>query len=422
MTQRYDRAQLLIGQGRFEMAEREIRQMLAENPDDGFAHALLAICAATDESRYEDATREAELAVAAEPDAPFVHFVRSRVLWKRNHFDEAYESISQAIRLDPYDADYFAQAAQIKLATRDWSTALSLSEQGLAIDPESAGCNNIRTIALERLGRTGEALQSAAKNLKNSPDDSYAHSSHGWALLNSGKYQEAQNAFREALRLDPTNELAREGMIDAISSRSLLFRSVRKFHIALSRLSRKHQFAIIFGAWLLIQVLSGAGDSVPWIRPFIPLILMAYMVFAVLTWTSDAIFNTLLRFHHFGRHLLTSRMIWRSNLVASCLICAAGGAIYSIAIGGWFAAAVVAFYWTLMCVPVTAAFAMPTAKRGLLIGGLGLLVGLLPVYGVVQSVAQDSGVPLARAFRNFNWSIIGLQVAAGYLAVAQNRR
>ena len=109
------------------------------------------------------------------------------------------------------------------------------------------------------------------------------------------------------------------------------------------------------------------GDAVPWFAPFIPVILMAYMVFAVLTWTSDAIFNTLLRFHPFGRHLLTTKMIWRSNLVASCLICAAGGATIALATGHWFAAVVVAFYWMLMCVPATAAFAMPTVNRSLVI-------------------------------------------------------
>ena len=41
-------------------------------------------------------------------------------------------AITQAIRLDPYDADLFAQAAQIKLATRDWAASLELAEQGLA--------------------------------------------------------------------------------------------------------------------------------------------------------------------------------------------------------------------------------------------------------------------------------------------------
>ena len=422
MIQRYNRAQMLISQGRFDMAERELRQMLGENPDDGFAHSLLAICLCNDQTRYEDATRESEMAVALEPDSPFAHFVHSRVLWTRNHYEEAFEAISEAIKLDPYDADFFAQASQIKLAMRDWQASLDFANQGLAIDPEDSGCNNLRTLALERLGRTDEAIGSAAQNLKNSPEDSYAHSSHGWALLNSGKYLEAQTAFREALRLDPTNEIAREGMIDAISSKSRLFRSVRKFHISLSRLSHKHQFAIIFGAWILIQFLGRVGDDVPWLAPFVPVILMAYMIFAVLTWTSDAIFNTFLRFHHFGRHLLTPKLLWRSNFVATCLICAGGGALYCLATGRFFAAAVVAFYWMLMCVPATAAFAMPTLKRSLIIGGLGLGIGLLPLYGVIQATATSSAAPLFSMFRTFNWSIIGLQILAGYMAVAAHRR
>ncbi len=422
MIEHYNRAQLLISQGRFEMAERELHLILGEQPDDGIAHSLLSICVSTDESRIEEATREAETGVALEPDSAFSHFVHSRVLWKRNRYAEAYAAISESIRLDPYDADYFALAAQIKMSLREWNAGLKLAEQGLAVDPEGSDCNNLRTLALERLGRTGDALQSAAGNLKNSPDDSYSHAAHGWALLNSGKYQEAQTAFRESLRLDPSNEMARDGMIDAISSRSRLFRAIRSFHIALSRLSHKHQFMIIFGAWILIQALNGMGDNAPWLRPFIPLILMAYMGFAVLTWTSDAIFNTLLRFHSFGRHLLTRKMIWRSNLVAPCLICAAGGASYCLLAGQWYTAVVVGFYWLLMCVPATAAFAMPTLKRSLVVGVAGLVIGLLPVLGVLESVTLESTGPLVTRLRTFNWGIIGLQVAAGFMAVAPNRR
>ena len=81
MTQRYDRAQMLISQGRFDMAEREIRQVLGENPDDGLAHCMLAICAATDESRYEEATREAQLAViAVKKRLPQMRFKRPYML------------------------------------------------------------------------------------------------------------------------------------------------------------------------------------------------------------------------------------------------------------------------------------------------------------------------------------------------------
>lgn len=418
----YGRVQLLISQGRLQMAEHELRQMLTENPDDGLAHCLLSLVLSNDEERFQEATEEAQRAVTLEPDDPFTHYAHSRILWRRNHFREAFDAISEAIRLDPYDADNFAQASQVQFSLRNWTACLELAEQGLSIDPEHSVCNNLRTFALERLGRGHEAVEAAAANLRNSPDDTYSHMSHGWTLLNAGQYREAQDAFRESLRLDPNNEGAREGMIDAISSRSRLFRGIRGFHIWLSRMSHKHQFAIIFGAWILIQVLSRAGGNLPWLQPLIPFILMAYMIFAVLTWTSDAIFNTLLRFHPFGRHLLRPKMLWRSNLVATCLICALGGGLIALALGQVFSAMVVGYYWMLLCVPVTAAFAMPTAKRGWLIAAAGIFLALLPAYGVLQSVAEHSTASLGESFRMFNWGIIGLQVGAGFLAVAPNRQ
>ena len=39
------RGQLLYQQSRFDMAEAELRQALAAEPQDAYAHALLALCA-----------------------------------------------------------------------------------------------------------------------------------------------------------------------------------------------------------------------------------------------------------------------------------------------------------------------------------------------------------------------------------------
>jgi hypothetical protein len=38
------RAEVLVAQGRWDLAERELGQVLAEWPDSAYAHALLAAC------------------------------------------------------------------------------------------------------------------------------------------------------------------------------------------------------------------------------------------------------------------------------------------------------------------------------------------------------------------------------------------
>tara|TARA_R110002049_G_scaffold4601_5_gene32324 strand:+ start:455886 stop:457121 length:1236 start_codon:yes stop_codon:yes gene_type:complete len=411
-----------MSQARYAMAEQEIRRVLADQPDLAAAHAMLGACIVSTQTRLDEATKEAETAVHLEPDNPYNHFVLSFALAARNRFDESLAAIRESIRLDPYDADYFGQQARVCLSMRNWQQALDSAEAGLAIDPEDTHCNNVRSIALERLGRSDDAIESAARNLQNDPDDSYSHSAYGWVLLNAGRHGEAQTAFRESLRLDANNDAAREGMIHAINSRSIVFRFVRSFHVALSRLSTKYQFAIILGAWLMIQALQELGNLIPLLVPLIPLLLMAYMAFAVLTWTSNAVFNTFLRFHPFGRHLLNPTQIWTSNLVAACMISGVVGTLYTGTTLGLLGAIVVAYYWMLMCVPATVPFSMATPARAIGIGVAGLAIGLIPVYGVLNGSSTDSVMPIVKSMTTFNWGIIGLQVAAGILSVAPNRQ
>ena len=77
-----ERALVLQQQGRHEMAEEELRRYLAENPRDGFGHALLAV-SLIEQDRRDDAEQAAREAIANEPDQAFSHYVHARVLAER---------------------------------------------------------------------------------------------------------------------------------------------------------------------------------------------------------------------------------------------------------------------------------------------------------------------------------------------------
>lgn len=421
MSEQLARAQLLMAQQRYDLAEKELRRLIGEQPDEAMAYSCLAICIAEDEKRYDQATQAAEQAVRLEPDESYCYYALSLVLFQRNMYKEALQHIINAIQIDPEDADYYGHQASVYFEMRRWQDALDASEVGLQMDPEHTLCNNLRSIALERLGRGEDAVESARRSIKHNPDDSYSHAALGWALLERERYLEAQESFREALRLQPNNEMARAGMIDAINSHNWLFRMMQRWHLSMSRLAHQYQFGIIFGAWLLVTLLGRFASDVPWLAPLVPFIFMAYMTFAVLTWTSQAIFNTLLRFHPFGKHLLNGKEIWTSNCVAACLISAVFGGGYATLIVGISGALVVVFYWMLMCVPATLPFGMPTNQRAWLAGAAGIAIGLIPVYGIFAANASGMLVDFISSLKTFNWSIIGLQVVGGIMSVAPNR-
>ncbi|MFK7769958.1 MAG: tetratricopeptide repeat protein [Mariniblastus sp.] len=318
MQQLHERAQLLIQQSRYDLAEQEVGRILAENPDDAIGHLLLSICY-KNTKRYREATVEAQKAIQIEPDNSRCHLILSTVYSLRNRFEEAERSAREALRLDPYDEDIYAELSKIQLSQKKWTEAIEFAESGLEIDPDHAPCLSLRSIALERSGQTNIAVDSARDSLSRNPDDSYAHSTHAWALLSDGKHKEAQESFREALRLDPTNEFAKQGMINALNANNFIFRMVLKWYTAMGRLSGGIQWAIILGLFFGSRVLSSLSENIPLLKPFIIPLIFLYVAFCVTTWIANPLFNTFLRFNRYGKYLLDKDQIRSSNAMAAVM-------------------------------------------------------------------------------------------------------
>jgi tetratricopeptide (TPR) repeat protein len=416
MQNPYGRVELLLSQRRYELAERELRGMLAAEPRDATAHALLSLCVLQDRTRLADATEAAQQAVGLAPDEPFAHYALSLSYLYRGYHHEAETAAREALRLDPHNADAFAVLAHAALGRERYEDALQSATAGLAIDPDHLECANLRSIALERLGRNQEAVAAAAATLRRDPDDPMSHAAYGLTLLNSGRYQEAQIAFRESLRLDPGNELARNGLIQSLHNRSFLFRLVHRFYVAMSRLNSKAAFGLIIGAWLLMQVLSRVAGQWPALQPLILPILVCYVLFVVLTWIANPLFNTFLRFHPFGQHLLDRQQRWASNLIAPCLALSLFGMVSGLTLYGIGSGIIAAAYWLGMAIPIAAAFAMPTPQRRLWVGAAAIVVLLLPVVGLLRGVGQESLTPFFVSLQYFGYSLLGIQIASGIIA------
>ena len=423
MSDRYGRIHLLLSQHRYDMAERDLRSMLTEEPRDATALALLSLCIAHAPQRLVEATEIAQRAVGIEPDEPFTHYALAVSFLRRNRNAEAEQAINDSLRLDPYDADATAILGQSLLSRNRYDDALQAAERGLSIDPDHTDCGNLRSISLERLGRGDEAIQSASETLRRDPDDPMSHAAHGFTLLNSGQYREAQAAFRESLRLDPQNEMARVGMISALNNRSFVFRMVHKFYVGLSRLNSSAALALIIGAWVLVQVLTHVvAPAVPMLRPLIFPIVAFYVVFVIFTWISQPLFNTFLRFHPFGQHLLNRSQRWASNLIAPSLALSIFGFVFGLYCGAPVLAILAAAYWLGLTIPISATFLMPTRERQWLVGGAALVIALLPAAGVTRAIWENSREPLILGFTYFAYGLLAIQVVSNLVAVKPVRQ
>lgn len=320
---------MLFAQGRYELALREFQLALADDPNDAMAHAFMALCL-MQQKQYEPASRSAAQAIGAAPDLPFAHYVAASVFQERRRFKEAERAIGEAIRLDPYTAAFHGMAAMLRVAASDWNGALDRATGGLAIDPDDDMCRNARALALVKLGRVNNARTELESSLERNPENAFTHANLGWAALERGQRDQALESFREALRVDPNMEWARDGMIHSLKMRYPFYGLFLRYMLWMTRFSGRAQMGIVIGAYLGYRGIYEWSERSPEWRPWLMPLIVAYLLFAYLSWVARPITNLLLRLNRFGRAALDPNERHESNLVGAAIFGAlASAGIYA---------------------------------------------------------------------------------------------
>jgi tetratricopeptide (TPR) repeat protein len=253
---------------------------------------------------------------------PFAHYANGHVHLARNDLKQARAAAEEAIRLDPSDADNFGLLAAVEINAERPRAALEAAERGLALDPEHVRCTNLRSMALVKLGRREEASATLDAALARDPENAATHANRGWALLHAGSPVPAMEHFREALRIEPDMDWARAGIVEALKARNFIYRWMLAYFLWMSRLSGRARWGVILGLYFgyrfMDSVAENNPDLAPWLRP----LLTAYIVFALLTWVADPLFNLMLRLSRFGRLALSRHQIVASNWILLCLVSA----------------------------------------------------------------------------------------------------
>ncbi len=315
------------------MAETEFRQALAAEPRDAHAHSLLARCL-VEREQFKEATEEAQQAVHLAPDLADAHYALAVVWHKRNYDAEALAAIYEALRLDSSQPHYFALLSQIHLNEARWQPALEAAEQGLQLDAEDVACTNLRAIALVKLGQKTQAGETIDAALRRNPDNSVTHANRGWTLLEQNDPKAALEHFREALRLDPTNEWARRGIVEALKARNFIYALMLRYFLFMAKFSRRGRWGIVLGAYFGNQVLRAASQTNPALAHWILPLRILYLAFAVMTWIASPLFNLTLRLNSFGRLALSREQIvasnWMGGAILLVLLSLAGCVIFGV--------------------------------------------------------------------------------------------
>jgi tetratricopeptide (TPR) repeat protein len=146
----------------------------------------------------------------------------------------ARDNLSKAIRLNPYNPEYFGILSFIYLNEKNYEVALQNANEGLELDPENITCLNARSRALNKLKRTDEAVDTIGDSLSKDPDNEFTHATMGWNYFERGDQKKAAKHFREALRTNPNYESARLGLKESLKSNFTPYKLVIQFGMWMS--------------------------------------------------------------------------------------------------------------------------------------------------------------------------------------------
>ncbi len=282
-----EQARFLRDRHRYEESEAMLLVYLSACPDSAEGHCELALTRMSMSGRKKDALESIEKAIGLAPDNAWMQAVRSFAFCDLEKFDKALKSADEAIAADAMcDLAWIAKARSLGGKER-WKEAEAAVRKSLEIDPNNSQANNLLSVYLRVQGKTQEANLFTDLQLSQDAEDPFALSNAGWTRLHESKYKEAERLFLEALRLDPEQEYARQGLREAYKTRSVFYRLYLKWALFMQRFEGRSQTLIIISLFIGYKVFQSYLSE---INPAFAITLaLIYMLFIFWVWLASGV-------------------------------------------------------------------------------------------------------------------------------------
>ncbi len=204
-------------------AETLYRDTISKNPHAWMAHYNLGVLL-VNSGRSDEVMAHFSEALRLQPDDADAHYNLGVALEKQGRLKEAMAHFSEAVRLRPDYADTHYSMAVILARQNKFKEAISHYSNALRVNPTYAEAHNNLGVALFSLGELNKAIEHYRTALKLDPNFGKAHNNLGNALIQKGKLDEAIAHYSRALEIrahypEAHNNLgvalARQGKIDA---------------------------------------------------------------------------------------------------------------------------------------------------------------------------------------------------------------
>ena len=167
---------------------------------------------------YPGAVRAYQRGLAVAPENVELLNSLGFALFQQGKSEEAVVALEKALAVDPKHWKSHNNLALAAIDLGELEVAEAHYRESLAIKPQPAIYNDLGFV-LERQGLPDEAAEAYRKALELDPKSASAHYNLGVNLARSGKFAEAESHLRSAIKADPKNAAAHLKLAEVLESR-----------------------------------------------------------------------------------------------------------------------------------------------------------------------------------------------------------
>jgi tetratricopeptide (TPR) repeat protein len=313
-----ERATLLLEQGRVNDAIKELKTFLQQEPENDHALSICARCYFK-KKEFDKGIETILQAIRIDPENSYYFYLLGFGYYRKNNHAAALDNLNKAVSMNPYTPEYYGMLSHVYIAEKNFQQALLKANEGLALDAENINCLNARSIALNKLKQTDAAIETMQNALAKDPENETTHSTVGWNYLEKGKHKDAAKHFREALRINPGSESAREGLKEALKSKIAPYRWILQYSFWINNKGRKATrfFPIII--FVVVRILASVLASNNTTMILGGIIIGLYFLFVITTWIINPLANFFLLFYKDGKYALSNSEKWSAIATVSSI-------------------------------------------------------------------------------------------------------
>jgi len=172
--------------------------------DPHFAQAYVWICLTTNDPAEEAGDRAKAKALIKDVTPGEQLLIRWMLGVRENRYLEGIMAMNDMLAMFPHDKRLNFLVGYWLYRQDEYEISKKLTLRALADDPNYATCYNQLGYLYSRLGDFDKALEYTAKYIEFLPNEPNPHDSYGEMLRFAGRYPEALEQYRIALKIDPT--------------------------------------------------------------------------------------------------------------------------------------------------------------------------------------------------------------------------